>query len=927
MDKPAALRILGLTEGAGADEVNLVRTSKIADIEKKRAAAPTPDLKKKFDEILVKFDLAADVLLADVSVGVENDSPEVTNDSGKIEFQPGDVLAGRYEIKELIGQGSVDAVYRALDTKGDREIAIKILLPALTQNEEVLELFLKEAKISSNLAHPNIANVYEVQSEDDLYFLTMELLEGQSLADMMQIRHQENQIFDESELFELMEQVVSALSYAHEQTIHREIKPENVWLDKSGKVKLTDFGIVQLQNPSERMQNCADIGTVYYMAPEQVKGDGNVDARADIYALGIMLYHLATGSVPAGLIKSLHEKRPDLSEGFCAAVMQCMASDVNDRPQTAEDLLELLQKKHIEKIVSAHAAKTATEKNRGANKSMIAAAALLLVIIGVGGLIATNGKESASSGEQSMSTQQQTEGIKLLGQINSLKKRLNNSISDLEKDVAEAKRANNKQLKTLQLWQKNSKRFIVNSNTITELEGEQAVGEGYLKTPKQAARATETLTAVKKGYASLLRCFQNLEDFGSQQLKYQRLQAQWKKSGLGESSIKDAIAADKLIEEANQKGEGCLTLELTSKAIAQYQQASKQLEPLLAAENKTAAARADWEKYKKTFSLENPAAITDAELAIEQAGKHKRGGALTEAIASNTAAQQAFSQAKTQVSGQVEAKRQKWAEGRKLDAAKLSKVKQAKISEFQKGKTVKVDGVSLKLRGIPAGSFSMGSKNGDADEKPVHTVKIKAFYLQETEVTWNQYQICMNDDVCESDGDELDGKGSRPVINVSWKDAQQYIKWLNKKTGQRFRLPSEAEWEYAARAGTTTDFSWGNNISCTNAHYNGGDGSDCYYAPEGDDTGSLEVRSFSPNAWGLYDMHGNIWEWVQDCWNDSYNGATANGRAWESGNCKKRVVRGGSWGFGPKDLRSANREIFTAAKRHYFFGFRLAQDI
>jgi formylglycine-generating enzyme required for sulfatase activity len=234
--------------------------------------------------------------------------------------------------------------------------------------------------------------------------------------------------------------------------------------------------------------------------------------------------------------------------------------------------------------------------------------------------------------------------------------------------------------------------------------------------------------------------------------------------------------------------------------------------------------------------------------------------------------------------------------------------------------------MGIELADIPAGSFMMGSNNGDDDEKPVHRVTVPAFKMMKHEVTWAQYQPCIDAGVCStgSDGDEGWGKGNRPVINVSWDDAQDYIRWLNQKTSMNFRLPSEAEWEYAARAGTTTAFSTGDRISTSQANFDGN------YTYNGSSKGqyrqkTLPVGSFQPNDFGLYDMHGNVWEWTQDCWNGSYSGAPNNGAAWESGDCDKRVLRGGSWGLKPYWLRSASRYWNNTTNRGNDSGFRLVQ--
>jgi formylglycine-generating enzyme required for sulfatase activity len=151
------------------------------------------------------------------------------------------------------------------------------------------------------------------------------------------------------------------------------------------------------------------------------------------------------------------------------------------------------------------------------------------------------------------------------------------------------------------------------------------------------------------------------------------------------------------------------------------------------------------------------------------------------------------------------------------------------------------------------------------------------------------------------------------VINVTWDYAQRYVAWLSKLTGKSYRLLSEAEWEFAARAGTQTAYSWGDEIGKGNANYNG--------------WRTAPVGSFAPNAFGLDDMHGNVWEWVEDCYHDNYNGASANGLAWRTGDCSRRVVRGSSWLNDPEYLRSANRSWFDPNGRDNHLGFRVGRTL
>ena len=232
---------------------------------------------------------------------------------------------------------------------------------------------------------------------------------------------------------------------------------------------------------------------------------------------------------------------------------------------------------------------------------------------------------------------------------------------------------------------------------------------------------------------------------------------------------------------------------------------------------------------------------------------------------------------------------------------------------------------------VPAGTFTMGSpasEEGRYDkEGPRHSVTIPApFAVGVYEVTFAEWDTCVRAGGCGgyAPADEGWGRGSRPVINVSWDDAQAYVSWLSQQTGARYRLLSEAEWEYVARAGSRTARYWGESESGQCRYANGhDDDAPCsdgyeYTAP---------VGSFAPNVFGLYDVLGNVWEWTQDCWNRSYAGAPADGSAWQSGDCGDRVLRGGSWFSYPRLLRSAYRLWSPTVFRNYLNGFRVARTL
>jgi formylglycine-generating enzyme required for sulfatase activity len=238
---------------------------------------------------------------------------------------------------------------------------------------------------------------------------------------------------------------------------------------------------------------------------------------------------------------------------------------------------------------------------------------------------------------------------------------------------------------------------------------------------------------------------------------------------------------------------------------------------------------------------------------------------------------------------------------------------------------------------VPAGKFKMGSPPGEEgrsdDEGPRHPVEIaKAFAVGRYEVTFEEWDACVAGGGC--DGYRPDdmgwGRDRRPVINVSWRHAKAYVTWLGKKTGKPYRLLTEAEWEYAARAGTTTPFHFGATITPEQANYYGidryGTGPRGLYRQK-----TVPVGSFPANGFGLYDMHGNVWEWVEDVWHDSYDGAPTDGFAWtdreKQDSTRNRVYRGGSWRDEPRDLRSAARNNWPVYYTHPFQGFRVARTL
>ena len=240
---------------------------------------------------------------------------------------------------------------------------------------------------------------------------------------------------------------------------------------------------------------------------------------------------------------------------------------------------------------------------------------------------------------------------------------------------------------------------------------------------------------------------------------------------------------------------------------------------------------------------------------------------------------------------------------------------ETEINKILKNKTKEEKEEALKeligpMIPVPAGEYYMGSNKGSSYEEPVHRVSVKAFRIAQFQVTQKQWQNVMN-----TNPSYFKGCDECPVEKVSWNEVQQFIARLNKISGQGLRLPSEAEWEYACRSTGNSERYCGGNIAKSFAWYF--------------DNSSRKTHPVSEkraNSLGIYDMSGNVWEWVQDCWNPTYKDAPADSKAWLTGQCKSRVLRGGSWDNKDYEMRLSYRNWDNVDKQDFTYGFRLARD-
>lgn len=578
MNREQAYAVLGLGRDASQDDIRAAYENKKTEMGKRIETAPTEALKAKFSQLLEQLEPARDLLLSGAPLQPSS-SPSLSatkmadlpnsgsmreGAAGHLLLTSGQVLAKRYEIQEQIGSGGMGAVYRAHDRNTGQEIALKVLLPALTANERARARFLDEARISQKLSHPNIVNVYDVQQDGDLYFITMELLEGQGLRDWLDNLALSRQLVPVAESRRIVSELCDALQYAHQYTVHRDIKPENIWLDGQGRAKLMDFGIARMQSTSQRTQTGAAMGTAYYMAPEQLQGRSDVDGRADLYALGVLLYEMLTGQVPAGRIEPAIKLRKDVGKPLSSLIDQLLSADPTQRPKDAA------------------AVKARVQQAKGAGFAMpelpwkgLSVAAALLIAIGAVVMVLSSGQYNLNVASLlPMSTEEKAQRnarvAKVQGEVKVLKQRLENGRRKLDSDVREAQREDAAELSALQQWQRLTEDAIFNGNRIGELEGELAMSEALLR-EGAADQANDAATRARDGYQQLWEEFVAAQElFGAEQT-ITALEKRWEAL----TRQYDVHAAEQ-IEAANSSVEQALLEQLAGefrRALAKWREA------------------------------------------------------------------------------------------------------------------------------------------------------------------------------------------------------------------------------------------------------------------------------------------------------------------------------------------------------------------
>jgi len=837
-----------------------------------------------------------------------------------------DYKLGEYRIVKLLGEGGFGLTYLAFDTNLEKKVAIKEYMPSehavRKDNSQIvakskssesvynwgLNAFLNEAKTLAKFEDSNIVRIYRFFKANGTAYIVMEYCEGGCLIDKVS----KDVPMPEEQLIDIISSIVHGLQLVHDDGIlHRDIKPDNIMFRLDGTPVLIDFGAAR-QAIGSKSRKVTTIITPGYAPLEQYSSSGTIGPWSDIYSLSAVAYLCLTGQRPPDIMNRMHEdKIKKLSQrinssAFLKSIDQGLELHVDDRPQSLSEWSsnwsdlsfsnsEKSKKWQPSQVpIYAHKDIKSGQPNLG---SPISARTSLnpheQTIVNVNSL---KHDKKGNSGLTKFLIIIVTLGI--LGAGGYFGYEYYSNIQQQNIEIAKQ----NKQEKLIEKKQDDQQKELV-------LEVQQILNQLDYKVPENGIIDTRTTESIKlfekkqnmivtgKVDSTLLKELIKSLNSGDEDA--------WKKA-LSQHSIQGYQSY--LDEQPNGAYIGQVPILINEiKAVEKKKQDLIELQKQEEAQAKVLAAQQEKDKLNQ-IAIEKKKLIQDIQSKLQQL-KFKNINTDGELNYQTKSAIKAFQKLK------------KFEQNGLPTKTLLFLLKsEEKWPGRQVGETFSDCVDCPKMIVIPAGNYMMGSDKGKDNEKPPHNVMLEEFAISETEVTFKQWNTCVNDNGCSytPNHDGLD-RGNQAVILVNMDDVKEYLNWISLKTSKNYRLPSEAEWEYAARAGTTTEYSWGDDIGENNASCSG-----CNTGV--DDNIINQVKNYSANTYGLYDMHGNVWEWTADCWHPNYFGAPSDNLPWEPNGCRQFVVRSGSGGNSPEDLRSASRGAMQADKRLNSLGFRIALD-
>lgn len=784
----------------------------------------------------------------------------------------------------------MSTVYLAIQLSVGREVALKVMSPALNADPVFSERFQREANIVGQLSHPNIVSIYDIGRYKNLNYIAMDYLPGGSVHDKLASG------LSPKEVLRIIREIAQALDHAHEKGyIHRDIKPENVLFREDDSAVLSDFGVAKTVTSASKMTNAGTVvGTPHYMSPEQARGKP-IDGRSDLYSLGVVFYEMLTGSVPyqadeavAIAIKHLTAPIPKLPPQFSLyqnLLNKLLAKDADDRYQRGRECVEAIDA--LEGTSSGSSPRYLTQTEPTAVQVLSLFKALLLTSYAA---VLANSKTLFTfllswrwKPKRGLYRHPQTEVTEIRTEANTAEDDRATIISTRVQRAAHYQAVKSNKIRlfmralpiifvALCLWSALSvaiKQF--------DIPGETLLPESFNKAANYTASSLEQ---------------QLTSWFGD------------------EPETTDTETATEQLANATDPNQPTAANALTDNTIPEQPQVQE-----APPEPPKPVAPPPPPRYALTVAATPDTAririlnIPDVyypgikllpgkyHVEVSQDGYDTETEWIT---LKNKGVSPDIRLRKTPVPGAI-------------FYNDLSKVD---------GKGVEGKGPAMVI--VPAGSFLMGNK-ADSTATPVRRVKFKApFAVSQYEITFADFDKFAQATGRTKPSDKRWGRGSRPVINVTWQEARDYAKWLRKTTGRKYRLPTEAEWEYIARANSKGNYWWGTASPEGRANCRRG----CKSEYAGLFTSkTAPVGSYTANAFKVFDTSGNVAEWVADCYQNHYLGAPRDGSAVSSKSCAAYSVRGGSMKQGKDDISSTKRDSRAASQRFDDVGFRVVVEL
>jgi serine/threonine-protein kinase PpkA len=790
-----------------------------------------------------------------------------------------------YRVVRKINQGGMSTVYLAIQISVGRVVALKVMNPQLNSDPAFSERFQREATIVGQLSHPNIVAIYDIGRHEDLNYIAMDYLPNGSVHDKMSTG------LSGEEVLRITREIASALDHAHEKGyIHRDIKPENILFRADNSAVLSDFGVARGLAVNSRMTHVGTVvGTPHYMSPEQTKGN-NVDGRSDLYSLGIVFYEMLTGTLPYQgdeavtiALKHISAPIPRLPMQYLAyqkILEKLLAKDPEQRFQRGRDLIAAIEE---------------LEKNyRAPNTTITHPADLTVMNLATALISATYNavrwrwnkiravRWSPSRGFYQRPSTKITEIF-----FNEQHSPAYTVRAEVETQVHKAFRQQSVLFKSsialaivalgwcsFSIWYGKTNQVIENRSIIGKLA--IATADVFIQLP-HAAPPTQVVAATPPGSA--------------------------------QSSSGPTVTA---------------TTPLPTESLGNATSSEATLAPIDIA---YVSAASSTDQFVNADSSSSSPAITYT-LTVKTSPAQARVRVLNIPDRYQPGIQLPAGRYHIEVSQTGYDSQRSWVEIVDQDLTPAFSLTEslAPGDEISSPVIASIKSNGPEMISIPTGNFFMGNKD-DPLTMPVHKVTInKPFAMSKYEITFDDYDMFAQATNRTLPSDNRWGRGNRPVINVSFEDARAYATWLSKTTGKKYRLPTESEWEYVARAETDSLFWWGNDpreaagrANCRrgcNSKFSGLFGAK-----------TAPVGSYPANGFGVYDTAGNVSEWVEDCFAENYTLHPKNGQALVIKNCNGRVVRGGSAKDNAERLATHIRDYHPAEIFDIHLGFRVVMEL